>query len=36
MGTILIVLVLEATRRTIGWTMPIIILMFIAYALWGP
>src|SRR5262245_53391113 len=36
MGTILIVLVLEATRRTIGWTMPIIILMFIAYAIWGP
>ena len=36
MGSILIVLVLEATRRTIGWTMPIIILFFIAYALWGP
>ncbi len=35
MGTILIVLVLEATRRTIGWTMPIIILFFIAFALWG-
>jgi TRAP transporter 4TM/12TM fusion protein len=34
-GTILIILVLEATRRTIGWTMPIIILFFIAYALWG-
>ncbi len=36
MGTIMIALVLEATRRTIGWTMPIIILFFIAYALWGP
>jgi len=36
LGTILIILVLEATRRTIGWTMPIVILFFIAYALWGP
>jgi TRAP transporter 4TM/12TM fusion protein len=30
------VLVLEATRRTIGWTMPVVILCFMAFAIWGP
>ncbi|MEM7473941.1 MAG: TRAP transporter fused permease subunit [Planctomycetota bacterium] len=30
-----VVLVLEATRRTIGWTLPILCLLFIAYAFWG-
>ncbi len=35
-GLALIVLVLEAMRRTNGWIMPVITLAFIAYALWGP
>lgn len=35
-GTILIAIVLEATRRTIGWTMPIVIGFFIVFAIWGP
>ena len=36
MGTILLVLVLEATRRSVGWTLPAISLVFIAFALFGP
>jgi len=36
MGTILIVLVLEATRRSMGWPLPVIALIFITYALAGP
>jgi TRAP transporter 4TM/12TM fusion protein len=36
LGTIFIVLLLEATRRTSGWIMPIVALFFIAYALFGP
>ncbi len=35
-GVALILLVLEATRRTSGWVMPIIIAGFIAYAFAGP
>ncbi len=35
-GIALIVLVLEAMRRTTGWVMPIITSAFIAYALIGP
>ena len=35
-GIALIVLVLEAMRRTSGWIMPIITSAFIAYALFGP
>jgi TRAP transporter 4TM/12TM fusion protein len=35
-GIALIVLVLEAMRRTTGWVMPIITSAFIAYALFGP
>ena len=35
-GVALIVLVLEAMRRTSGWIMPVITLGFIAYALAGP
>ena len=35
-GIALIVLVLEAMRRTTGWIMPIITSCFIAYALLGP
>ncbi len=36
MGTILIVALLEATRRSMGWPLPIIALLFMAYALFGP
>ena len=35
-GLALVVLVLEAMRRTSGWIMPVITLGFIAYALAGP
>ena len=35
-GAALIVLVLEAMRRTSGWIMPAITAAFVAYALWGP
>jgi TRAP transporter 4TM/12TM fusion protein len=35
-GIALMLLVLEATRRTSGWVMPIIIAGFIAYAFAGP
>ena len=31
-----LVLVLEATRRAIGWTLPILCLLFILYAMLGP
>lgn len=36
MGGLLILLILEATRRTTGWALPIIAALFIAYAYWGP
>jgi len=36
LGTILIFTVLEITRRTIGWVLPCIILIFMCYALFGP
>lgn len=35
-GIALIVLVIEAMRRSTGWVMPVITLAFIAYALCGP
>ena len=35
MGTILIVVVLEATRRSMGWPLPVISLIFMGYALFG-
>ncbi len=35
-GVVFIVLLIEATRRTIGWIVPVIALCFIAYALAGP
>jgi len=35
-GVILILLVLEATRRTTGWIMPGIVIAFIVYAFLGP
>ena len=36
LGVIFIVLLTEATRRTVGWIVPFISLLFIAYALAGP
>src|SRR5438477_2999392 len=36
LGVIFIVLLLEATRRTSGWIMPAVALLFIAYAMLGP
>lgn len=36
MGTALLVLVLEAARRSIGPTLPIIALIFIGFAIFGP
>lgn len=35
MGTVLIVLLLEATRRAMGWPLPIIAISFMAYAIFG-
>ena len=35
-GLAILLLVLEATRRTIGNTLPILVLVFIAYAAFGP
>ncbi|WP_018698387.1 TRAP transporter permease [Amorphus coralli] len=34
-GVILILLALEAVRRTTGWALVIIIVVFLAYAMWG-
>ncbi|MDH3911468.1 MAG: TRAP transporter fused permease subunit [Rhodospirillales bacterium] len=36
LGTALVVLVLEITRRSLGFVLPMIILVFVAYALLGP
>jgi TRAP transporter 4TM/12TM fusion protein len=36
MGSILIVALLEATRRSMGWPLPLIAIGFMAYALAGP
>lgn len=35
LGAVLIVLLLEANRRAIGWPLPVIAISFMAYALWG-
>lgn len=35
-GAVFILLVLEATRRTTGWIMPVVAVCFILYALFGP
>jgi TRAP transporter 4TM/12TM fusion protein len=35
LGTLFIVLLLEATRRTIGWIVPAVSIVFIAYAMFG-
>jgi TRAP transporter 4TM/12TM fusion protein len=34
-GIILVLLLLEATRRTSGWIMPVVAIIFVAYALYG-
>ncbi|WP_293225773.1 TRAP transporter permease [Ottowia sp.] len=34
-GVVLLVLVFEAARRTMGWALPIICGLFLAYGLWG-
>ncbi|MFN9504594.1 MAG: TRAP transporter permease [Rubrivivax sp.] len=36
MGSILLVALLEATRRSMGWPLPLIAIGFIAYAMAGP
>ena len=36
LGSVLVVLLLEATRRAMGWPLPIIAMIFMAYALAGP
>src|SRR5436190_20796814 len=36
LGVLFIVLLLEATRRTTGWIVPVIALAFVAYAYFGP
>ncbi len=36
MGSILIVALLEATRRSMGWPLPVIAILFMVYALAGP
>ncbi|WP_316861824.1 TRAP transporter permease [uncultured Cohaesibacter sp.] len=35
MGTIMIVVLLEAVRRSMGWPLPVIAILFIAYAYFG-
>ena len=35
-GIVFILLILEATRRTTGWIMPVVSVFFIAYAMLGP
>ena len=35
-GTVLVLLVLEATRRTLGAALPVLCLAFVAYGLGGP
>jgi TRAP transporter 4TM/12TM fusion protein len=36
MGTILVLLVLEAGRRSVGWSVPLVAIVFLLYALLGP
>ena len=35
MGALLIVLILEATRRTVGWILPAVAIALLAYGQWG-
>jgi TRAP transporter 4TM/12TM fusion protein len=36
MGTLAIVLTLEAARRTVGWVVPLVVVGFLGYAYFGP
>ena len=36
LGVVAILIVLEATQRVIGMTLPIVAVIFLAYAYWGP
>jgi len=36
MGTVLVILLFEATRRTVGWVVPVIVGAFLLYAYLGP
>lgn len=36
MGSLLILLVLEAGRRSVGWSVPIVAILFLIYSLFGP
>lgn len=36
LGILAIILVLEATRRVVGWTLPLVAVAFVIYAYWGP
>lgn len=36
LGGLLILVLLEATRRSVGWPLPIIAVLFMAYAIYGP
>jgi TRAP-type uncharacterized transport system fused permease subunit len=35
MGTVLVIVAIEATRRTMGWPLPIIAIVFMLYGLFG-
>lgn len=35
MGTLMLVLALETARRSLGWALPIVVLVSVAYGLWG-
>ena len=36
MGVVAVILILEATRRTVGWIMVVVVVAFMAYAYLGP
>jgi TRAP transporter 4TM/12TM fusion protein len=36
LGWILVILILEATRRSTGWIMPVVVICFLLYAYFGP
>ncbi len=36
LGALLILVLLEATRRSVGWPLPVIAIIFMAYAIFGP
>ena len=36
LGTATVAIVLEATRRTVGWTLPVTAVLFLLYAMYGP